>query len=69
MRARDRRRLGLLTARELGHRVSGWMPDVCDGSYLAQCEGCDRYMALDRDGSPMPFGYLLRERCTGRRMP
>lgn len=68
MRRRDRKRLGLLNARTLGHTVSGWTPDVYGGDYLATCSGCDRYMAIT-DEDTEPFGFLVRERCPRRRMP
>lgn len=72
MSTQEIRHAGLRRARSMGHRVSGWTPDVDDG-YLAECDACSLFMAcIDPrqadPGEPPVWGVLLRQRCSGRRM-
>jgi hypothetical protein len=63
----DKKRIGLMLAQRMGHQVSGWMRDQDKGERLAQCEACDRFMAIDPE-TPQAWGWIIRNRCPRRRM-
>lgn len=54
------------SARELGHVVPGWVPDV-DMGHLAECYRCGRFMVDDVEEGTV-YGHVASKPCSGRRM-